>query len=360
MEKSKTYIATAPGATIKEQLDNRGMSQKEFAIRMDMSQKHISKLINGEVQLTTDVANRLEMVLGLPAKFWCNLETIYREKLFLVQEENAMAEDTEIAKNYPYSEMVKNGWIPQFSKNSEKVRNLRKYFEVCKLSLLKDNEFELQVVCRKLSHTQKSDVGLIVWVQKARIESRLIQTESINIKALKESSQKIREMTMLKPAVFFEPLKKLFASCGVALVILPHIKGSGIHGATFTDCNKIVLGVTVRCKDADRFWFSLFHEIGHIVLGHIGKKSEITANEEKEADFFAQNTLISETDYKSFIKKRNFTPKSIISFAQNIKIDKGIVLGRLQRDGFVEYNSLNELKSQYEITQTFTSLFMAN
>ena len=52
MVRSRSYIATPPGATIKEQLKDRGMSQKEFAARMDMSEKHISKLINGEVQLT--------------------------------------------------------------------------------------------------------------------------------------------------------------------------------------------------------------------------------------------------------------------------------------------------------------------
>ena len=54
--RSRTIIATPPGATIKEQLDDRGMTQKEFAVRMDMSEKHISQLINGEVRLTPAVA----------------------------------------------------------------------------------------------------------------------------------------------------------------------------------------------------------------------------------------------------------------------------------------------------------------
>ncbi len=95
--KSRSYIATPPGATIKEQIVDRGMSQKEFAARMDMSEKHISKLINGEVLLTSEMAMRLEMVLGLPAHFWNNLESIYREKLQLIQEENEMDASIEIA-----------------------------------------------------------------------------------------------------------------------------------------------------------------------------------------------------------------------------------------------------------------------
>lgn len=81
MMHSKNTIAVSPGATIKEQLDNRHMSQKKFAIRMDMSEKHISHLINGKVELTFDVAQRLEEVLGVPAKVWSGLEIRYRERL---------------------------------------------------------------------------------------------------------------------------------------------------------------------------------------------------------------------------------------------------------------------------------------
>lgn len=79
MVKSRTIIATPPGVTIKEQLSDRGMSQKEFSARMELTEKHISRLINGEVRLTTDVANRLEMVLGIPANIWNNLEAIYKK-----------------------------------------------------------------------------------------------------------------------------------------------------------------------------------------------------------------------------------------------------------------------------------------
>ena len=76
MIRSRNYIAVPPGATIKEQLDDRGMSQKEFAARMGMSEKHISHLINGDVQLTPETAYRLETVLGLSARFWNRLEAL--------------------------------------------------------------------------------------------------------------------------------------------------------------------------------------------------------------------------------------------------------------------------------------------
>lgn len=113
MVRSRSYIATPPGATIKEQLNDRGMTQKAFAARMGMSEKHISKLINGDVQLTQETAAKLEIVLGVPAKFWNNLEAIYREKIVKAEEENALAADIEIAKRFPYSEMATFGWVPK-------------------------------------------------------------------------------------------------------------------------------------------------------------------------------------------------------------------------------------------------------
>ena len=134
MVRSRSFIATPPGATIKEQLNDRGMSQKEFAVRMDMSEKHISKLVNGEVQLTPEVSIRLEVVLGVPAKFWNSLEAIYRLKLRKAEAENAMEADEVLAKQLPYNEMAKFGWVPETRDVKEKVVYLRKYFEVVELS----------------------------------------------------------------------------------------------------------------------------------------------------------------------------------------------------------------------------------
>ena len=175
MVKSRSFIATPPGATIKEQLVDRGMSQKEFAARMDMSEKHISRLINGDVQLTSDMAFRLEMVLGAPASFWSNLEAIYREKLARIIAENAMEADMEIAKRLPYSEMAKKGWVPATRDFKEKVINLRKYFEVVELALIADSQIT-RIACRRLAVTEKSDLALMAWAQEAKLKARDIKS----------------------------------------------------------------------------------------------------------------------------------------------------------------------------------------
>ena len=80
MERNYNFIATPPGATIKEQLEDKGISQNEFATKMEMSEESLNRLLDGRARLTSEIATKLENVLGVPAKFWINLETIYRKK----------------------------------------------------------------------------------------------------------------------------------------------------------------------------------------------------------------------------------------------------------------------------------------
>lgn len=346
MIKSKTLIATPPGFTIKEQLEDRFLTQKEFALRMEMSEKHISKLINGEVILTPEMAIRLEMVLGIEASFWLNLEARYREKIEKIKLENSMDEDIKLINNFPYNEMVSMQWIEKANSNEEKVINLRKFFEVNRLGLLFENE-KINVLYRRININDKSNYFLLTWAQKAKLEARNVIVKSINIEGLKKEIIKLREMTFLDPKIFCPKIVEIMSNYGIALIFLPHIKGSYLHGATFYDKNKIVVGLTVRGKDADKFWFSLFHEIGHIILGHINE--DYYEDMELEANNFAQNILIPDDEFKLFISKNDFTERNIIEFSNKINIDYGIVVGRLQKDGYISYSKYNNLKTKYMI-----------
>lgn len=126
-------MAIPPGETIKEMLEDRSMTQKEFAIRMNYSEKHISKLINGEAALTQETALRLEIVLGVPASFWNGLEAGYREDLQRVKQERFSAEEEACAEKYPYEQMAQAGLVEKTQDRHKKIDALRKFFEVVRL-----------------------------------------------------------------------------------------------------------------------------------------------------------------------------------------------------------------------------------
>ncbi len=348
MVRSRSYIATPPGTTIKEQLCDRGMSQKEFAARMDMSEKHISRLINGDVQLTPEMSVRLETVLGVPASFWNNLEAIYREKLVKAEAENAMDVDMDIAKRFPYIEMEKFGWIPGSREEKKRVAYLRKYFEVVELSLL-ENELVTKIAGKRLSLSDKGDLALMAWAQEAKKKARDIQTAPINIKGLSSAVSEIRKMTVLEPAVFSPLIKKDLADCGIALIFLPHLKGLVWDGASFIDGNKYVVGLMAGERYADQFWYSLFRELGHISLGHVIKADHISDADNVAANRWASEMLIKSDDFERFRSEKDYSEKSVLRFARNQGITPGIVVGKMQTEGLIKPDAMNNLKNSYEI-----------
>lgn len=301
------------------------------------------------MQLTPETAVRLEMVLGVPAKFWNNLEAIYREKIIKAEAENAMDADVEMAKQFPYSEMAKFGWVPETRDAKDKVVYLRKYFEVVELSLL-GNEQITRIACRRLATTEKSDLALMAWAQEEKIKARDIQTAAITIKGFIASMPEMRKMTVLKSKEFCLKIKKCLADCGIALVFLPHLKGSFLQGASFIDGNKIVVGLTARGKDADKFWFDLFHELAHIALGHVGQRNGTFDADEKASDKWSGDALITSDDFERFRREKDYSGRNVLQFAKDQGIAPGIVVRRMQLEGMIRYSMLNHLKEKYEIT----------
>lgn len=192
----------------------------------------------------------------------------------------------------------------------------------------------------------------MAFAQQAKLESRKVSNvDAINIQRLNSLIPEIRCMTREKPDVFCHVLKELLVTCGIVLIFLPHIQSSYLHGATFYYRDRIVMALTVRGKYADVFWFSLFHEIGHIVKGHLSGDNIEERDYEKEADEYARNTLIEPAHFKYFVEtnNKNFSRQSIIEFAKEIAVSPGIVLGRLQNERYLQYNMYVDLKEKYKL-----------
>ena len=173
-------------------------------------------------------------------------------------------------------------------------------------------------------------------------------------------------MTVQNPKKFYPRLKELLASCGVALVLLPNLKNCGVNGAVkWLGKDKVVLALNDRRKYADTFWFALFHELGHVLQQRVkvllvseknkaGLETDALIQKlETEADLFSQDTLIPKDEYLEFIEDnpRGFTSDSVRAFAKKINILPGIVVGRLQQDQYLTYQTnLNSLKIKYVIS----------
>lgn len=352
--KNKKYfsdIAIPPGETLLEMLEVNNMTQAELAARIDFSKKHINKIIKGEAPITAETAVKLENIFSLPASFWTNLEANYREDLARLNEKQD-EEEKEIAKVLPYSEMVKYNWLPDASEVEEKIYNLRDFFRVASLTLIKGTS-TYSVAFRTANADQASSLALAAWKEQGRSIAKEIETDSFSKEKVEERISVFRKMTNESPMEFFPNLVTSLSECGIAFAIVPNIQKTYAHGAvSWLSKDKVLMQLSLRYKYSDIFWFSFFHELGHILLH--GKRDEFIEYEnrdknkkEDEADEFAANILIPKEKYEKFLWRRNFKVHSIIRFAKEIGVSPSIVIGRLQYDRRFPHYFHNKLRTQY-------------
>lgn len=344
-------IAIPPGETIRENMEYLGMNQKELATRLDITQKHLSNILNGKAPITYDTALKLESVIGPSAQFWMNLETNYQLNKARLEKQEKLDLDLEILKDIPYKKMSEFGWIKETPDRTERVFNCRTFFGVGELSSIKP---AYAVAYRK--HKQRkeiSDFGVLAWLRKAELEGLKVEVEKFNKRKLKSRISVFRELTMKDSTDFHPEMKRLCAECGVALVLVPYLPKTYICGATIWRNNKAILALSVKGKRADVFWFTFFHELAHLI-NHSRKEFHISYDnegEEDEADDLASNYLIPEEQYIKFIKEYNYTDKTqIVNYSRKIGIAPFILLGRLQHDNLIGYQCYNDLMQFYEIT----------
>ena len=341
-----TMEIVATGTRIREELSARGMLQKEFALRMGLTEKHVSKLINGEVMLTADVSVRLETVLGIPASEWNAMEARYRESLVRENTSKESRREAELAQVFPYAEMAKLGWVPEAKRLNEKVLALRDFFGVVDLELIEQGQL-CSAACHGLSLDREEDATVIAWMQEARRMAWQIPSEALNVKGYEEWIYVIREWTKERPEVFLPKLDELLRAHGVLLLVLPRLRGLGIPSLTFPVGNRMAIAMTEKRMDDNEFWTRLLHEMGHIILEHVCLKDGTNDQDERDANVWARNELLSRSDYYAFKESAIFTEKSVCDFANMLGIAPGVLVGRLQRDGLIGVAALNRLKRGY-------------
>lgn len=347
-----------PGETLKEILEERNMSQQELAIRTGMTPKHISTVLNGEKNISVSFAKKLEYALNIDAEFWIGLQALYDRELYEFDELNAISkEEIEIFKSLKeiFNFLVKNSFIPTIKQTEQNILELRKYLNVSNLtcipSLVSSGAFRAQTTLKYDPYV------LFTWQKICESLSEKIETKEISheeqIARLLEMCPKIKSLSLLPQNQFTSKLQEYFSDCGIAFVLAPSFKGAPVQGFIKTNHEgKTIISLTFRQKRADIFWFTLFHEIGHFVNGDTKQRfidfESVENKRETRADFFAQDSLIDKIEYQDFINSNNFTLPSINSFAKKQNIMPSILIGRLQKEEYLNWSDYSDQLIKYE------------
>lgn len=359
MIKYKDIAAFHPGYYVAEIIEDMGVTQTEFSIRLGTTPKTVSKLVSGQINLSMDLAKKLSAMLGTSVEVWLNLQMTYEKKILEIEREKELEAQVEIARQIDYSYFIKVAKLPATRHIQEKVENLCKYLKVSDLRILMQPDFLVNFRVGISNVELKNIINSRAWIQTAINLSRDIHTESFNSAKLKSYLPELRTMTLQKPEDFLPRMREIFSECGVAFVLIPHLKNSGVNGAVkWVSSDRVVLAMNNRGLDADKFWFSLFHEIKHVlqqkvktVFIHSSESEMIDINSalENEANDFSSEYLIPQNELEKFSPSCYTSDEEICRFAASIGIHPGIVVGRLQHEKILPQNRCAKLKEKYHL-----------
>ena len=325
-----------------------------MAERCGITLKTVSQIINGKASISPSIAIRLERAIGISASLWSNLNTDY--ELFIAREKDYTSLDKEKqwVKKFPLQQLSNLGIVPRKKNLTENLSNLLSFFGVSTISAWNNFYLTPNVAYRRSTAYKSQPESIATWLRVGELMSEPVECAPFNKKKFKAALSEIRKATNEPVQIFQTIMIDHCRNSGVSLVFVPELPKMHVSGATkWLNSNKAMIILSLRHKMDDHFWFSFFHEAAHILLHG---KTEIFIEEnnqteksekEVEADLFASNFLISKSNYKKLISLNRFSGQSISTFAQEVDLAPGIIVGRLQHDGLIPYSWLNKLKRKF-------------
>lgn len=348
--------AVHPGEYLEEVLEARNIKKNDLAERLGVSEKHISQIINKQALINADLAVKLEKTLGVSANIWSNMSAEY--ELFIAREKEStqLNQELEWVSNFPLKDLKKLNILPETRDKKILLERLLKFFQIPDPGKFNDYYNTLLAVnFRKSKAFSDNKYHILSWIRAGEISAETISTKIYDKDSFKNNLNKIRELTVKSPEEFESKMVGLCADAGVAVVFVPEFDKTHLSGITrWLNPEKALIIMSLRYKTNDHFWFTFFHEAGHILLHgkkqiFIDEMKPVNKDEqEKEADHFAENILIPEKELWDFIKKDFFDVWDITAFADSIGIHPGIVVGQLQHYKKIGFNRHDKLKDRFE------------
>jgi HTH-type transcriptional regulator / antitoxin HigA len=353
-----------PGDTLLTLMEQRELTSESLALKIGCTNAVVRGLIAGTVAVDGSFAVALSQHVGGTPKFWQVRQEKYQGALSRAAAAVSKRTGADWVKRFPHAELAKNGWIKHTRNRDELIKAYLAYFGVND-----PNEWEerytdfLKLTAFRTSPTFQSKVGpLSAWLRQGEIEAAQLQCGAWDPASLRKRLQEIRVLCKAKnPRYFLPRIRKICAEVGIAVVFVRSPSGCAASGATrFVSRNKAMVILSFRYLSDDHFWFTLFHEIGHLLLHNasvtfIDGEEGLSNKMEDEANGFSERILIPD-DRRDELMDLKPQRDSIIRFAVSIGVSAGVVVGQLQHHNIIERSQMNGLKRRFNWQQIASSV----
>lgn len=323
------------------------MGPKEFAVRVNKPEQTITALLKGESSLTPDMAVQFEHVLRVPAAYWQQRQQHYDEYQARLRREQQLQEAEEWAKSFPLRQMVLLGWLAEEEVKQHKAEALLSYFQVASaaawVNLYQKGALRVQFRL-SLAHT-KEPHALAAWLRRGELQASEQEAPIYSEKTFRSQLPQLKALMAAQPTDFMPRLQELCAAAGVKVVHTPCLPKAPISGATRWLGDTPLIQLSGRYKRNDSFWFTFFHEAGHILLH--GKKDiflesvdydEKDMEKEAEADAFAVKWTFSEEQELEMLGRALLREEDIVAAARHYGTHPALIIGRLHHKKLLHYS----------------------
>lgn len=256
----KDSLAFHPGYYIKEIIDESGITQADFAKRLDTTPKNLSLLVRGEQSLSVDIAMKLSKMLGTSIQYWLNLQNAYDIVRAQIASDKELELEKSILKMLGYSYFRDNFGLPDLPRKlDEQVIRVRTFLRVASLTVLTSRDMTVNFQSSAGSMNEEDIVKANTMVQIAT--NRAIETPAPPYSKKKfEKAVEFASTQTRNHERFYPLIKERFLEAGVVLVVLPNLSGSKTNSATKKVGKSIMMMINDRRLYADSFWLTLLSE----------------------------------------------------------------------------------------------------
>ena len=337
-----------PGYFIREQMEIRGWIQDELADILGISTKHLSSILQDKQSLSIINAKKLSSAFNTSPQYWLNIDNDYR--LWLEQEQKEQTADVQkkavIYSHMPVRDMMKKGWISKTRDLETLNEEVKEYWTIPSIDF-QFLEKSVLPYCKKNDAYNKYNASYAAtWFQMAKKYSAGFDVINYNKKALEELFINISDYTTRKNGIelFINELN----ACGVKFFVLPHLEKTYLDGAAFLLNDTPVVVYTARYKRIDNFWFTVAHEIAHVlkhlddnlpfVLDNLYEKAK--DKQEIEANILASKQL-KHPEIMNFLEPflNYLTVSKIEECSAAINIHPAIIIGTLAFNDKISYRN---------------------
>lgn len=335
--------AVHPGRMLDEWLDENAMSQGQIAARLGRSTKNINQVVNGVAGISPDLALALETVTGVPSRLWTNMQAQYDADVARLRQAESLRHATGWLDNLPLSDLKKRGHITASGRDklTQALECLR-FFGVSSVDAWDAVWAEPQAQYRQSTAYTAKAAAVATWLRIGEIESQQCDVLQYDRGQLEGFLPEMRALSREPNGSVIVPrLVEMASKSGVVLLFIPDVSGTRLYGATRWQRQHPVVQLSLRRKSDDQFWFSLFHELAHVLLHgrdriFVDGSDVHDTTEEAEADRFASDLLIPPMAASRLRAIRSLG--DVREFAAEIGVSPGVVVGRMHHDGTRHYS----------------------